>query len=536
MRAHFFDQPIKAGWITVYESWRNDDDSGAMFSALVPNGSVAGSLNDPSWDLSIGDGKPGCVVRHGSDGKETVEYFRLSDDGIEPLVLIRDLHGVRPGYIEILEEFRLFHNLFADQRGSRLLKFDDAGQETEVVRLEPKRVQVKARELRQFLAVKEASLVLQLDSVSHSRLPMADVPEHERRQELAGADRCWTFFVSDDGLFDNEHKTFSRLLGKLLIAGVTKSESGFWPYSEDEQEDFPTFIIGADENGDPIRFTCDPTKLANYFGANPGAPDYLTPVYFRRDVLQRYYSSPSRYRVEDGDIRCWGLWLLRIDNHLSDLVAVYLGDLGRDLPASERNYWLPFNVQADGGISKTKLLRDFHGEFADPEHPELLFKYRFERFQEAWRAKLRWPLFLPLAPGDEHLFDTLREPLSDEQSEFDAQVLALTKLIIDSLNESAIAAAVGAVPADAKGITKLELYLTQQGVSGASAAIEFLRTLQSLRSTGVGHRKGRKYEKAAAAVGVADVGPRAAFRELLVQAKERVLEVIGDHFHDSDWR
>src|SRR6185437_15692411 len=108
------------------------------------------------------------------------------------------------------------------------------------------------------------------------------------------------------------------------------------------------------------------------------------------DVLQRYYGTPSLYSVEDGAIRCGSLWFLSIDNHLDDVVSVFLGDLGRDLPASERTYWLSFNVQADAGISAPKIMRDFRAEFADPERSDLLFKYRFEQFQEAWQKKYGW--------------------------------------------------------------------------------------------------------------------------------------------------
>jgi len=44
-------------------------------------------------------------------------------------------------------------------------------------------------------------------------------------------------------------------------------------------------------------------------------------------------------------------------------------------------------------------------------------------------------LFKPLAEEDGHYFKTLRVPLTKEQKEFDEQVLALTKIFIDSLNE-----------------------------------------------------------------------------------------------------
>ena len=86
--------------------------------------------------------------------------------------------------------------------------------------------------------------------------------------------------------------------------------------------------------------TSDPAKLSNYFGANPEAPHYLTPVFFKKEVLQRYLSHPDRYSVEDGYLRCQSLWGMAIDNHHKDYVSAYLGDLGRDLPEAEQNHWL----------------------------------------------------------------------------------------------------------------------------------------------------------------------------------------------------
>jgi hypothetical protein len=43
-----------------------------------------------------------------------------------------------------------------------------------------------------------------------------------------------------------------------------------------------------------------------------------------------------------------------------------------------------------------------------------------------------------LGRKDKHNFDSLRIPLGDNQLEFDQQVIALTKIIIDSLNEAEI--------------------------------------------------------------------------------------------------
>lgn len=53
-------------------------------------------------------------------------------------------------------------------------------------------------------------------------------------------------------------------------------------------------MIGEDEGGQLHRFNCNPNALADYFGGNPDAPHYLTPVFFRREVLQRYFEHPEK--------------------------------------------------------------------------------------------------------------------------------------------------------------------------------------------------------------------------------------------------
>ena len=45
---------------------------------------------------------------------------------------------------------------------------------------------------------------------------------------------------------------------------------------------FEKFIIRLDDNGKEIKFTCDESKLANKFGKNPEAPNFLTRVFFKK--------------------------------------------------------------------------------------------------------------------------------------------------------------------------------------------------------------------------------------------------------------
>lgn len=118
-----------------------------------------------------------------------------------------------------------------------------------------------------------------------------------------------------------------------------------------ETKEYLDYIIGIDEYGEPKSYTSNPDKLSNYFGANPGAPHYLTPVFFKKEVLQRYLSRPDIFSVEAGYLRCQCLWGIEIDNEHKDVVSVYLGDLGRDLPTQEQAHWKQYNIATRTSIT-----------------------------------------------------------------------------------------------------------------------------------------------------------------------------------------
>jgi len=318
---------------------------------------------------------------------------------------------------------------------------------------------------------------------------------------------------------DPGRRSFSRLLGKKIIQPSPIESCGIWPFEAREHE-YEKFIIGVDEHGAPVEHACNPDMLANNFGTNPGSPHYLTPVYFRTEVLSKYYSQPEKYRVDDGYLTCAGLWGLRMDNHHKNYVVVYLGDIGRDLPKTERLYWKSFNVIPEGGVSEVAFRRDILAEWAEPERPDFVFKTHYRHISEEWQKQRGWPIFLPLSSADQHFFAALRIPLTDEQAEFDSQVLALTKVLIDSLNEEQLVILLGGSEKDEKGISKLERFLERMKVPDSERNVKFLRDLQMLRSSGVAHLKGSKYENVSRRFGIDEKDLRQVFTEILEDAIE----------------
>jgi hypothetical protein len=344
------------------------------------------------------------------------------------------------------------------------------------------------------MSASRLNLAIYFDSVRYSSLPFADVPVDRRKLQHQDNTSLYHLSVGECD-FREGFASFSRLLGKVIILPPPIKEAGTWPFQNDEDEADVEFIIDVDDDGKPITFTSNEDQLSNYFGANPGAPNYLTPVFFRKDVLSKYYADSERYSVSDGYLKCLNLWGVQIDNNHPTHISVFLGDLGRDLPYAERLHWKQFNVPPAGKISEVNFRRSFLAEFTDPTTPDLLFRDEYSRLTEEWRTSRHEPLFRPLEKGDEHLLQTVRVPVTNSQSELDEQILTLTKLLVDSLNERAIVQEVGPGPEGEKGIAKFERFLTAKSFAETESAIRFLRELQELRSAGSGHRKGTKYQK-----------------------------------------
>lgn len=505
--------------LTVYYSSTGGPNNHGIYCAFVPNSEVDQALLTPTWDLSHGDGAPGSVIFH-RDGEKQVQYFRFGDDrGIEPLVIERAFHGMREDYIEISEEFRLFHRLYHDRKTDQYLKFDDDGNETVVVIAEKDRIRIRVKEIRQFLAIRDMHLSVQFDCRERSSYSLEELgleeSGHDKQEGLA----CWGLHYGDfRGII--EHRAFSRLLGKRLVEPLPKSKSGFWGFAEEADKKYVDFIINVDENGDEETHAPNPDALANYFGANPEAPNYLTPVHFRKQVLDKYYQQPSKYSVEDSMLWCGTLWSLQIDNHHHDKVCAWLGDLGRDLPYQEQLHWRAYNIPPQGGVSETYFKRQILAQFTDSERPEHLFATQYRRLQEECENCLDWQLLLPLDVGDEYYIKCMRIPATDEQRDFDELVLGLTKLLIDSLNEKKLNKLIPKedLPNIKGSISRLEAALKANSVEGAGPQIAFLRKLQNLRSSSSAHRKGTNYRKIATDFGVDDESLSTVFAAIMDQA------------------
>ncbi len=511
-------RPIRPSeMLTVYLSDHGDRHNIGIYCCLVPNDSIQRSLDDLSWDLSCGDGHPGAVIHHDGE-KEVVEYLRYGEySGIEPLVIYREFYGIRENYLEISEEFRLFHRLFYDRRQDQYIKIADSGTEHTVAIVKAGRIDIRLQEIQQFLAIKEMHLAVMFDCRENSTHSLHDLGIQEG-EGATHRDELSAYMLSYGDLHGlTDRRGFSRLLGKRLFRPFPKEKSGFWGFAPRESKKCVDFVIGVNEHGDEITNSSDPDRLSNYFGANPGAPNYLTPVHFGKEVLDKYYQQPNKYSVEDGYLRCGSLWGMTMDNHHATRVVAWLGDLGRDLPYEEQLHWRSFNIPPSGGVSQTFYKRQILAEFADSDQPEHMFKYHYRHLSETCKDKLGWQLLLPLAKEDAHFLDAVRIPARDEQKDFDELILGLTKTLVDSLNEKDLNRLIPPAKAgEIKGsIARLEKVLSLKGVAGFEKHIKFLRDLQNLRSSSTAHRKGGNYRKIATELNIDSQSLRTVFEGIL---------------------
>lgn len=508
-------------WVTAYQM---GGESGlfnfGIYGVFIPSEYCHKVLDHSGWDFSTNSCSPGNSTSSDGKGNPTVTYRRFQGiEGAEPLVLARWFHGVRPDYLEILEEFRLYFNLFEEKSMGTFFKITDSGREEPVVRIIDGRVEVRLKEVRQFAATKRMHFSFQFDLRRFVKGNVRSIDEREREQEVWDIPSLLRYDLHINNLIGTDGLVCSSIHGKKLIPPFPIEHSGISPYDDEEEEEID-FIIGTDEFGKPVSFSSGEDKLANFFGKNPGAPVYVTPVFFSKTVLTRYLADPDRYTIEEGYLRCGGLWGVRIDNDHSDCVAVMLGDLGRDMPLEERKYWRAFNMPPEGrGFSNSNFKRSFLVEDAVPQEPEHRFQAAYARIAEADPSVISWPLLLPLGKSDEHHIKTLHVPITDTQAEFDQQVLSLTRTMIDSLNVVQLKKFIVKQP-DMMPIALCEEVCKTLSVEHYEKHTGFLRNLQSLRSLGAAHRKGSDYAKAVKRFDAVGKPLPMVFRGILEQAIE----------------
>ena len=508
--------------ISVYDRRKAEETSYYSWSALVPLEKIPSLLEDPHWHQP--DFTPWAEM--GSDGKN-VFYDKWNAGGKEPLVLERNFYRVKEDYLEIAEDFRLFHNLYNDRDRGEFIKISDSGEEEVVAKEMSEEVSIRCRELKEFLTIKNMALCVFFDHHRKSYTPIENLGITSGGTEILSADDHVLYVIISEEIRDwqNETKYWnSRFIGKKIYFPYNDpSKTNFGDF-KNIREDYETFIIRTDENGEQITHSCDPDKLGKF--ADIG---FLTPISFKREVLDKYKKDP-KYEISAGHVRCGDLWHLTIDTGNPDKVCVFLGDLGEQLHYPEQQHWHHYNIASSGGMSEW-FFKWQHGNLVeDTPSPEFLFIEKYKETKRKWKETLGWKIFKDLSKEDNHALNTLSIPSS--QNDMDIMILTITKCLCDSINTDATELSDHINNQERKSgrlgnITVLDRYLVSKNVMRRGFINKWLKNIQAVRSAGAAHIKREDYTEKLAEFKMGSENLRETSMNILV-AGIAILDALGE--------
>lgn len=502
--------------ILVYGKYVDGPNDSYVVSYLIPRKNIDAELNNAAkTDVPT---SPGFMTTN-----HRTRYVNFSTSGdVEPLVVKRDYDGLADSTVEIVEEFRLLFQLFYDNKTGC---YKDLKSNTNIIIIQQDKVFINQRYLRLYLAAKKKVLVVFKDNrilFQEDELYKEITEKKLINQEEIGDNYRYKLTISK---YPGEQKYFSLLYEKKIVLPLPLKGSGIGPY--EKKKLYAKFKIGWDKNCKDIEYSCDPKLLRDYFGHNEGAPLYMTPVFFRKEVLNKYCKD-DRYVVQDGILRFGTLWSIHIDNIRNDeYVSVYLGDLGTYLPDyEEQQYWYSFNVVCDAKLSDVKYKRDFLAQATDPTDCLNRFKNKYRYIKKLTQIEWGWSLYKELSEEDEYVFRGLYIPSDTSQNELDNATLLLNKLMNDVINDTEIKKVIRNIDPtidfeNIKGtINLLEKLFELKGLTDYKDEIKHIRNIQDLRSSGSCHPKGKNYKKVRKNSNQDEYHNSDAFRLLLKEAHD----------------
>ena len=504
-----------------------------QFCALVDDEHAGVYMQGYSWNLHFTD--PSERI---SEYDNKFLHLDTYNDGITPFVYQVESLDERPPYYYIDNDFLALYKLFpryGEYKEIYYVQVNVACEETIVIKVEGSVVSIREDYLLEYLAIKQLNLLLFFDYIVYDPAKL----EGEPQRNIVYSDKD-TFFIYCDveptGLFQEE-KSGGWFMGKVIYRHNNDIRH-LWDPIDDKYEDF---IVGVKENGELEYSTCEEDKLTNLFNYEGKGTYTLTPVYFDREVLNRYIQNPDRYSVRDGYLSAPS-WMLKMDNDRADNnIAVFLVDLGR-IPYAEQQHWKKYNVIPKGlSLSKTAVARNIIGLSTNAQtNPAHVFKQQYIDLNQKWEAKYGWPIFLPFgSPEENEEFQNLDILNTDNNfKELKCNILTITKSVVDSLNEFKIIEAINTMGIDTTeyldsvskkigkelknvsdicgGINRLECLL----ITTKNEDVEFIKTLrniQEFRSGVIAHREHRDSNKARNTIGLDKYDHRTALNLIYIE-------------------
>lgn len=425
-------------WVYLYKSFIDKQESYKddvyIMSAMMENEKEYKKqlLEKIDWGFSNdGFGKSTFYQYGGSDGEIEFSSGRLQKDfdiEFEYTVAIRYFKGDYPPAVEINPELIWYGNLLLTDKGY----IDEETNEVKLIK-QNNEIKIKRDYLKDYLAAKKKICVMAFDNRRFvndiTNISLGQYNKHEKNF-------AYHIHIGKDD-FD-EYKYYSSIIGKAFIEPYESPLHDHYRYFFPEKEEYHEFIIGINkQTGESILNTCDEKKLSNFFGANKGEPHFLTPVFFSKDVLDRYSNNPDQYNVTDDHITYLNIWSIPFTVNKDSTVSVWLGDLGR-IPYKEQKYWSVFNIKPKGEVNKGFIDRQLNNVWNDSIRIEKRMFQLINQINKSTNSKYGEQMFKDLLEGDMQLESAFILPSNNSITQYQNFLLQLNKLTIERINVTLI--------------------------------------------------------------------------------------------------
>lgn len=466
---------VKDGWITIYHSEHlNDNDETLIYCCIVHTENVEEYLTHTDWVITPGyEGSPAIFGGFGKNLERT--YQKYSEEGFEPFLFQKHFifSDGTDEYTDVSEDFVNYFKLYEkgyNKQNRSYYFIDDLGELIEVINITSQKVKVKYKFLKEYISIRKVHFSICYDFMRTDKINFLDF-DITPIDENFKTDKSYFNHLIRPIDFIDLGKSQSWISGKTIIKFDPAKTNSY--HFDDEKEKHESFIIGYNDDGNEKLMDCQKTN-----------DKYFITTYFKKEVLNKYYNEPLKYKVDSWRVSC-SFFSLKIDNNIEGYVPVFLVELS-SLPHKEQLHWKQYNIAPQKGISATYHKTMIEGNWVkQPETPDLLFKHLYIKFNKDWENKFGWKFYKDLAVEDQHIFTSLHIPPNNNVKAFSEQMLSIIKLTVDRLNEAGLQKNIILEKND-RGITKLEKFL-KAGEIEIPDMIVFLRNLYDLRSGLLAH-------------------------------------------------
>ncbi len=488
-------------WVTLYkkEDKKKPNVYGSIYSYLVKKDYNNEIMSSHLRDFNIGDGTP-TYEESFDKGSSKFKYYP-HDERIIPLVFFRKFpHLNKEGYWEISQELTGYLGLFHEEEKNRYVSADDNDDPIDVIVYSKDFIKIRKIFLDAYMCIRQANLIISF--VMSEELDS----RHDVDKLFSDDNRVYS-------MYSNSYNNDVTIVGKNSFNCMELNEKNITPESIRE---YLSYIVSGDEVDHKLH-SCDPDIVSSSKEhTKSGLQIGFSPLFFKKEVLNKYLNNSKTYKVGDNTLEKVGYWILPIDNNHNDYVSIFLKDIGRYLSTKEQYHWKSYNVAPDKlSMSDTFEDRSLKGRWCNSEQPVFELKRIRESINSNWNDKFKFSLFKELNEKDKHCLDMLHPLLKNEQSEFDEQILFITKIFIDSLNESEIKKITKNTHDDKekelRGIKLFQQFLLEQKLN---IDLDVIFKIQGLRSSGSAHRKSKNYDTSEKRLDINNDDLEASYREV----------------------